>query len=149
MTARSESWAFCASGPPPTGIGLQEAQLPQRAHTRLGPTPTWKRSDSWSFARLRPAKNHIRPMIGDRQGAALDAEYLDLYHSELQRCRDHCAGPFTRRTCDARCGPMPASHWAPGLSAAIRKRCFQRTPASRTTGFYYTSSFTGNAKPFG
>ncbi|MBO0811289.1 MAG: tyrosine-type recombinase/integrase [Microlunatus sp.] len=56
--------------------------------------------------------NHIAPLIGHVKVGAIDADVLDSFYAELQRCRVHCDGrPFIEhRTeaphdCDLRCRP--------------------------------------------
>jgi hypothetical protein len=58
------------------------------------------------------ADKHIRPLIGQVQVGALDADVFDSFYAELRRCREHCTGArfVEHRTpaaheCDPRCRP--------------------------------------------
>jgi integrase len=58
------------------------------------------------------ADKHIRPLIGQVQVGALDADVFDSFYAELRRCRHHCSGGrfIDHRTtgthaCDVRCRP--------------------------------------------
>jgi integrase len=58
------------------------------------------------------ADKHIRPLIGQVQVGALDADVFDSFYAELRRCREHCTGARSveHRTpvvhkCDPRCRP--------------------------------------------
>lgn len=66
-------------------------------------------------------KNHIEPLIGSEKVGRIDADILDSFYAELQRCRLHCdRRPFIEHrtdkphVCDARCAqhvcrPLAAS----------------------------------------
>ena len=60
----------------------------------------------------RHVRNHISPLLGPVKVAALDADALDSFYTELRRCRRHCTGRRsidhrvdTEHECDERCKP--------------------------------------------
>jgi integrase len=68
----------------------------------------------------RNYKNHVKPLIGSKKVAEVDAHLLDSFYAELRRCRKHCDG--TKRTdgwtdkpheCDKRCKPHECEGLAP------------------------------------
>lgn len=69
--------------------------------------------------------SHILPLLGSTKVGAVDADVLDSFYAELQRCRLHCdRRPFIEhRTdrahdCDARCQPH---HCKPLSASSVRQ----------------------------
>jgi len=64
----------------------------------------------------RNFRNHVKPLLGSQPAGKVDAQVLDSFYAELQRCRVHCDGKrrVDHRTtvpheCDHRCGPHECS----------------------------------------
>jgi len=96
-------------------------QVDERRHPRTSATVDQLLDRHFDMAALAPttlatyvgyATKHIRPLIGQLQVGALDADLFDSFYAELRRCRDHCDRRPRRdhRTtaeheCDTRCRP--------------------------------------------
>lgn len=96
-----------------------QVQVDERRQPRTNTTVKELVTRHLELARLEPTtergyrghyRNHILPLIGDVKVGAIDADVLDSFYAELQRCRLHCdRRPFIEhRTtrphdCDSRC----------------------------------------------
>ena len=113
-------------------------QVDERRHPRTSATVDQLLDRHFEMATLEPttlatyvgyATKHIRPLIGQLQVGALDADVFDSFYAELRRCRDHCDRPRAASTT----GPPPSTSATRAAGRTAARRSARRRSGRSTS----------------